>query len=97
MNHKVINSLCNQLTLLFEEEVIPTYEEEQYIIEDLPSVENYEEIAEEKESIEEETIGIPLIGLLVKSVFFNSSKALSILRCATAFSGSFFNFKITSL
>lgn len=63
IHNENLNKIATAVTLLFEEEVIPTYEEEQYIVEDLPSVEKYEEIVEEIEKPKEENISIPLIAV----------------------------------
>lgn len=58
-----LHKIANALTLLFEEEVIPDFtEEEEFVFEELPSSDVQEEVVEEeKEEVKDESV--PLIGI----------------------------------
>lgn len=63
IHNENLHKIANALTLLFEEEVLPSFEEEEFVLEELPSsdVLKVEEVEEEKEEVKNESV--PLIGI----------------------------------
>ena len=64
IHNENLNKIAKAVNLLFEEEIIPTYEDvSSEVVEDLPSVEKYEDIVETVEDNIEESVRIPLVSV----------------------------------
>ena len=63
LHNNNLNKIAESVTLLFEEEIIPTEEEEIIILEELPSLDN--DIVSEESEIKDKTedVGSPLISI----------------------------------